>query len=284
MMDQRTCLITGPTSGIGRAAAFELAKLGHRLILVGRSEEKLDRTAVGIRNKTGNTEITAYRCDLSLMRDVRSAAEKIGRDHRRIDVLINNAGARILRHQLTDEGIELTLATNHLGHFVLNLSLAVLLRSSGDARVINVSSGAHYDGTRAIEDIKSAEDYDGKRQYAESKLANVLFTYALADRLKGERISATAVDPGCAATNFARNNGWAPWLKHRLYYLSKGQLRTPARGAETIVYLATSDEVAGLTGKYFRDKKEMRSSDISHSGAVRDALWASSVALGGIDL
>lgn len=282
-MDQRTCLVTGATSGIGEAAASDLAKLGHRLILVGRSEEKLKKTVGRIRDKTGSKEITAYRCDLSLLQEVRSAAGKIRRDYRRIDVLINNAGARILRHQLTEEEIELTLATNHLGHFVLTLSLRGLLQSSGDARVISVSSGAHYGGTRAIENIKSAEDYDGKRQYADSKLANVLFTYALADRLKGERVSALAVDPGCAATNFARNNGSWPWLKHRLSYLLRGRLRTPARAAETIVYLATSDGVAGITGKYFRDKKETRSSDISYEGAVREALWESSVALSGID-
>jgi NAD(P)-dependent dehydrogenase (short-subunit alcohol dehydrogenase family) len=283
-MGQRTCLITGPTSGIGQAAAFALAKLGHRLILVGRSEEKLRRTADRIRKKTGNAEVSAYRCDLSLMRDVRGAAERIRRDHRRIDALINNAGARILQHQLTDEGIELTMATNHLGHFILTLSMMGPLRSSGEARIINVSSGAHYGGTRAIENVKSAKDYDGKSQYADSKLANVLFTYALADRLKGGRVSALAVDPGCAATNFARNNGSWPWLKHRVSYLLRGQLRTPARAAETIVYLATSGDVAGATGKYFRDRREMRSSELSRSGAVRNALWALSVGLGGIDL
>ena len=282
-MDQRTCLITGATSGIGEAAASDLAKLGHRLILVGRNEEKLKKTVGRIRDRTGSKEITAYRCDLSLLQEVRSAAERIRRDYRRIDVLINNAGARILRHQLTEEGIELTLATNHLGHFVLTLSLRGLLQSSGDARVISVSSGAHYGGTRAIENIKSAEDYDGKRQYADSKLANVLFTYALADRIKDRQISVNALDPGCAATNFARNNGSWPWLKHRLSYLLRGQLRTPARAAETIVYLAASGDVAGVTGRYFRDKKETRSSDISYERAVQEALWESSVALSGID-
>ena len=189
MTDRRTCLVTGATSGIGRAAAFGLAALGHRLILVGRDECKLARTADAIRGRGGSAEIATYRCDLSLMRDVRSAAEKIAQDHRRIDVLINNAGARFLHHGLTQEGIELTLATNHLGHFVLTLSLAGLLPSSGEARIINVSSGAHYGGTGVLENIRSSAGYDGKRQYAESKLASVLFTYALAERLKGRGIS-----------------------------------------------------------------------------------------------
>jgi len=284
MTDRQTCLVTGATSGIGRAAAFGLAALGHRLILVGRDEVKLGRTADAIRSRCGSAEIATCRCDLSLMRDVRSAAERIARDHRRLDVLINNAGARFLRHQLTDEGIEMTLATNHLGHFVLTLSLAGLLTSPGGARIINVSSGAHYGGTGVLENIRSAQGYDGKRQYAESKLAGVLFTYALAERWKGQGIVVNALDPGCAATNFSRNNGTWSWLKHRLSYFLRGRLRTPAKGAETILYLATSDEVAGVTGRYFRDKKETKSSDISYARQVQGAVWASSVGLGGIDL
>jgi len=284
MMDQRTCLITGATSGIGRAAALELAKLGYKLILVGRSDKKLQRTVAEIGEKTGNTGIFPCRCDLSSLREVRGAAERIKRDHGRIDVLINNAGARILRHQLTEERIERTLATNHLGHFVLTLSLIGLLESSGEARVVNVSSGAHYGGAGVIDNIRSAKDYDGKKQYADSKLANVLFTYALADRLKERRIHVNAVDPGSVATHFARNNGWLPWLKHRLYYRLKGQLRTPAQGAETIVYLASSEDVRGKTGKYFRDGKENRSSVISYDRTVQEALWASSVELSGVDI
>jgi NAD(P)-dependent dehydrogenase (short-subunit alcohol dehydrogenase family) len=284
MTDQRTCLVTGATSGIGRAAAFGLAALGHRLILVGRDDGKLGRTAAAISGQGGPGEIATFRCDLSLMRDIRSAAEKIARDHRRIDVLINNAGARFLRHGLTDEGIELTLATNHLGHFVLILLLMAPLRNSGQARIISVSSDAHYGGTRAIDNVRSTQGYDGKRQYAESKLAGVLFTYALAERLKGQGIVVNTLDPGCAATNFSRNNGTWSWLKHRLSYFLRGQLRTAAKGAETIVYLADSNEAAGLSGRYFRDNAEMRSSDISYAGSAQKMLWALSVELGGVDI
>jgi NAD(P)-dependent dehydrogenase (short-subunit alcohol dehydrogenase family) len=284
MTDQRTCLVTGASSGIGRAAALGLTSMGHRLILVGRDEGKLGRTAAAILRRRRSAEVSTYRCDLSLMRDVRGAAERIRRDHRRIDALINNAGARFLRHGLTDEGIELTLATNHLGHFALTLLLMGPLRDSGRARIINVSSGAHYGGAGAIENVRSAQGYDGKRQYAASKLAGVLFAYALAERLKDEGIAANAVDPGCAATSFSRNNGAWSWLKHRLSYFLKGQLRTPARAAGTIIYLAASDDVAGLTGRYFRDKKEMRSSDLSYERAAREALWAASVNLSGIEL
>jgi retinol dehydrogenase 14 len=218
------------------------------------------------------------------MGDTRAAADRIRRDHDRIDVLINNAGARFLRHELTEEGIERTLATNYMGPFVLTLSLMASLRRSGRARIINVASGAHYGGHVPIENIRSSAAYDGKRQYAESKLAVVLFTVALAERLKDERIAVNALDPGAAASSFSRNNGTWSWLKHRLSYLLRGQLRTPAMAAETIVYLAEAEEVAGLTGRYFRDKRETTPSEISRSSGARDALWASSVALAGIDL
>jgi NAD(P)-dependent dehydrogenase (short-subunit alcohol dehydrogenase family) len=283
MEGQRTCLVTGATSGIGRAVASGLAALGHRLILVGRDENKLIRAAARLRDKHRLSGVSAYRCDLSLVREARSVADRIRREHPRIDVLVNNAGARFLKHGLTDEGIEMTLATNHLGHFVLTLSLRECLRVSGRARVINVSSGAHYGGTRAIDNVLSPDGYDGKRRYAESKLAGVLFAYALAERWRELGISANAVDPGPAATNFSRNNGTWSWLKHRLAYLLKGRLRTAARGAETIVYLATSDEVTGVTGRYFRDMKATRSSDLSYDAALREALWESSAALSGAD-
>jgi len=283
MEGQRTSLVTGATSGIGRAAAFSLAALGHRLILVGRDEKKLIRVAARMRDTCGLSGVAAYRCDLSLVREVRSVADRNRRVHPRIDVLVNNAGARFLEHGRTDERIELTLATNHLGHFVLTLSLRECLRASGRARVINVSSGAHYGGTRAIENILSPEGYDGKRQYADSKLAGVLFAYALAERWRGQGISANAVDPGPAATNFSRNNGTWSWLKHRLAYLLRGQIRTAARGAETIVYLATANDIAGVTGGYFRDMEAIGSSGLSYDAALREVLWTSSAALGGTD-
>lgn len=215
---------------------------------------------------------------------MRSLAARIKEDHHRIDILINNAGARFLRHQLTEEGIEMTLATNHLGHFVLTLSLIDALKSSGSARIINVSSGAHSAGIGAIENIISAKDDDGRKQYSNSKLANVLFTYALAGMLKDKKITVNAVDPGGVATNFARNNGLVHWLKHRLYYLKNGQLLTPTQGAETIVYLTSSGEVEGISGRYFQDKKEKRSSDISHVHEIQEKLWVTSVKLSGIDL
>lgn len=278
------CVITGATSGIGKAAAIALAARGFRTILIGRSEEKLARTATEIAKKSKNGNLRACVCDLSVLRDVRALASEIREADDRIDVLINNAGARFLRHQLTREGMELTLATNHLGHFVLTLSLIGVLERSEGARIINVASGAHRGGTGVIENVVSASGYDGRKQYAASKLANVLFTYALAERLAVRRISVNAVDPGGVATNFARNNGRVAWLRHRLAYLRSGSLRTPEEGADTIVYLAASGEAEGISGKYLLDRKEIKSSDLSYDRAIQNRLWAASVAWSGIDL
>ena len=277
-------LITGATSGIGKAAAFALAGRSGRMILVGRSAEKLDRTRAEIGKTSNNADIQTYVCDLSLIRDVRDLASEIRKANDRIDTLINNAGARFLRHGLTREGMELTLATNHLGHFVLTLSLMDELGRSDSARIINVASGAHFGGTGPIENIVSEKGYDGRRQYANSKLANVLFTYALAERLTRRRIAVNAVEPGGVATNFARNNGWLPWLRHRLAYLRSGSLLTPEQGAETIVYLAESGDAEGISGKYFRNRKEQKSSALSYDRAIREKLWAASVTWSGIDL
>lgn len=283
-MNQNVCLITGATSGIGKAAALALARKNYHMILVGRNEEKADRVCTEIKRKSRNQNVDYDICDLSLLQEVRALAERLKRDYGRLDILINNAGARFLRHQLTPEGIEMTLATNHLSHFVLTLSLIDALKRSESARIVNVSSSVHFAGIGVIENIPSAKDYDGRKQYSNSKLANILFTYALADKLKGSGITINAVDPGMVATNFARNNGLAYWLKHRMYYLQKRQLLTPAQGSATIVYLSSSDDVVGVTGKYFEDKKEKRSSDISYNKAIQESLWASSAGLSRTDL
>jgi NAD(P)-dependent dehydrogenase (short-subunit alcohol dehydrogenase family) len=283
-MNQHTCVITGATSGIGKAAVLALAKQDWRLILIGRNVERTARVCAEIKRKAQNGHVHGYVCDLSVLWDVRQLAARIKDEHNQIDVLINNAGARFLRHQLTKEGVEMTLATNHLGHYILTLSLIEALKNSKGARIINVSSGAHYAGTGVIENILSAKDYDGRKQYANSKLANVLFTYALAEKLKGRGIGVNAVDPGGVATDFARNNGWVPWLRHRISLLRSRQYRTPAQGAETIVRLALSEDLAGVTGKYFKDRKEQGSSELSYDLAVQDRLWALSAELGGIDL
>jgi len=282
-VNDKTCLVTGATSGIGRATALALSTMGYGVILLGRNDDKLKKTGRHLKLKSGNDRIGACPCDLSEMAQVRAAVVRLKRDYDKIDILINNAGARFLRHALTTEGLEMTLATNHLGHFVLTLGLIEVLKRSAGPRIINVSSGVHFAGG-VIENILSAKDYDGRQQYANSKLANVLFTYALAERVGGTGITVNAVGPGGVATNFARNNGWAHWLKHRMYYLSKRQLLTPAQGAEPLVFLASSEDVGGVTGKYFVGKTATMTSRLSYDTEAQERLWAESVAWGGIDL
>jgi NAD(P)-dependent dehydrogenase (short-subunit alcohol dehydrogenase family) len=275
--ENKICLITGATSGIGKAAALKLAELGASLILIGRSANKGKIVCDQIKKETNNNKIKFYKLDLSLMKEVRESAKKIKSDYDHLDILVNNAGARFLDHFVTKEGIEETLAVNHLSHFLLtNLLVDELKKSSSTARIINIASGVHFSGDGVVENITVPKEYDGRKQYANSKLANVLFTYELAERLKNVNITVNAVDPGGAATNFARNNGLVNWLKHRIYYLAKGELLTPEQGSETIIYLATSPDVEGTTGKYFSDKKEIESSSISYDLNVSQKLWEAS--------
>jgi NAD(P)-dependent dehydrogenase (short-subunit alcohol dehydrogenase family) len=274
--ENKICLITGATSGIGKAAALKLAELGASLILIGRNPDRGKIICDQIKKETNNKEIKFYKLDLSLMKEVSESAKKIKSDYEHIDILINNAGARFLDHVVSKEGIEQTLAVNHLSHFLLTNLLINKLKKSASARIINISSGVHFSGDGIIENITNPNGYDGRKQYANSKLANVFFTYELADRLKNVNITVNAIDPGGVATNFARNNGLITWLKHRIYYLMKGTLLTPEQGSETIIYLATSPDVERMTGRYFKDKKEIKSSSISYDLNMAKKLWEAS--------
>jgi len=283
-MKKKVCLITGATSGIGKAASFELAKQGHEVLLLGRNQDKLLRTSEHIRSMVENARIESFCCDLSMMSDVKSTAEVIKQAVDHIDVLIDNAGGKYLDHEVTSEGIERTLATNHIGHFVLTLNLIDLLKKAEQGRIVIVSSGAHYSSTGIINNVLAPESYDGRKQYSDSKLANVLFAYALADRLSQTSITVNAIDPGGVATNFARNNGFVCWAKHWAYHLYKRELQTPERAAIAVVFLAVSAEVSGLSGRYFLRSVERESSKVSYDLEAQARLWKNSVALSGIDL
>ncbi len=272
-MKNKIALITGATSGIGKATAFELAKKNFDLILIGRNEEKCNAVTKQIKSRFADSVVKYYVTDISLMKEVKELCVNLKNDFEKIDVLINNAGARFLQHQLTKEGIELTLATNHLGHFVLTNELIPLMKNSDDARIIIISSASHGGGNGLIENVTKPSEYDGRLQYSNSKLANVLFTYELADRLKNNHIKVFAVDPGGVATNFARNNGLKFWIKHLAYYILKRELITPKQAAQTIVYLSTSIDLMDKTGKYYFDMKERNSSQLSYDKSLQKKLW-----------
>lgn len=269
----KICVITGATSGIGKATAFKFAELGFSLILLSRNIKKGKIVVEHIKKKTNNEKIEFYKVDLSLMNEVKEVSEKIKLHYDQIDILINNAGARFLNHFITQEGLEQTLALNHLSHFLLTNLLIDKLKCSKSARIINISSHAHYSANKIIENITVRGEYDGRVQYVNSKLANILFTYELAEKFIKTNITVNAIDPGGVATNFARNNGLISWLKHRFYYLINGKLLTPQQASETIIYLATSPDVDGISGKYFKDKKEIKSSSISYDQNMAKKLW-----------
>lgn len=282
-MTNKICLITGATSGIGKATALQLSKLGASLILLSRNEIRGEKICNKIRRANYNAQVKFYKVDISSMMQVRNVSERIKTDFDRIDVLINNAGARFDKYFKNDQGIELTFATNHLGHFLLTLALIELLKKSVQGRIINISSPAHARVTKDFDDITSPEKYERRLAYGRSKLANLYFTYELSDRLKNTYITVNAVDPGGVATNFSRNNGLYAWMKHYLSYILQLKLISPQKAAETIVYLASSGEVSGITGKYFFEKKQISSSPASYDREAALKLWQMSLKLAGID-
>ncbi len=282
-MKNKICLITGATSGIGKAAALKLAELGVSLIILSRNEKNGEKICEQIGKISSNAQVRFYKVDISSMKEVRRVLERIKTDFDHIDVLINNAGARFDQYFKNDEGIELTFATNHLGHFLLTLSLIELLKKSTQGRIINVSSPAHSRGTEELDDVVTPLNYDRRLAYGRSKLANLYFTYELSSRLKNTNITVNAVDPGGVATNFSRNNGLFAWMKHYLSYILQLKLISPQKAAETIVFLASSGEVSRITGKYFFEKKEINSSPASYSKDAALKLWQLSLKLTGID-
>ncbi|MCU0332157.1 MAG: SDR family oxidoreductase [Ignavibacteriaceae bacterium] len=280
-MKNKLCLITGATSGIGRATALKLADLGASLLLLSRNEKMGEKICDQIKKGNSNAQTKFYKVDISSMKEVSNVSEKIKADFDHIDVLINNAGARFDQYFKNDEGIELTFATNHLGHFLLTLSLIEMLKKAPQGRIINISSPAHSRGTLEFDDIVAPANYDRRLAYGRSKLANLYFTYELSSRLKNYKITVNAVDPGGVATNFSRNNGIYAWLKHYLSYILQLKLISPQKAAETIVYLASSEDVSKTTGKYFYEKKEINSSPASYSKEAALKLWQISSKLTG---
>jgi NAD(P)-dependent dehydrogenase (short-subunit alcohol dehydrogenase family) len=272
-MQNKICLITGATSGIGRAATIALAEMGISLILVGRNESRAQAVLRQIRERIGNSNVEFIRADLSSQSEIRDLAKNVAGRYEKIDILVNNAGARFSGYQESVDGIELTFATNHLGAFLLTSLLLEPLKKSAGARIITVSSGAHHGASNEFKTNWQPGSYDRKVAYGQSKLANVMITYELARRLAGTRVTANAVDPGDVATNLGRNNGLLAWVRHLAYYARKGELLSPKQGADTIVYLASSPEVEGVTGKLFFKRKPVRSSEASYDEEAARDLW-----------
>jgi NAD(P)-dependent dehydrogenase (short-subunit alcohol dehydrogenase family) len=279
MMQGKTVVITGATSGIGEIAALELAGMGARIVAVARSKARGEATLARLNEKAPGLAHKVHYGDLSLLADMKRVAAEIAASEPRIDVLINNAGAMFAKRQLTPDGFELTFALDHLSYFVMTAGLRERLLASGPARIVNTSSDAHKAARFDIDDLQTAK-YTGIQAYARAKLENILFTRELARRLKGTGVTANALHPGVVATRFGDESGG---IVGSLLGLVKHFAISPEKGAETIVYLASSPDVAGVSGEYFYKRKPAVPSRAARDDRLAAELWQKSVELTGVD-
>jgi len=272
----RVWIVTGANSGIGKATALGLARLGGTLVLACRHRERGEAAREEITRATGNDKMSVMIVDMGNQASIRSFAEEFGRTHDRLDALVNNAGVFRRRRNVTVDGLEETFAVNYLGGFLLTHLLLDLLKASAPSRVVNVSSSAHRGGRIRFDDLQGEGGYRGFRAYGQSKLAQVLFTYELARRLDGTGVTVNACHPGIVRTNFGRDD-W-PWAVH----LVRPFFKSPEKGAETPICLATSPEVADVTGKYFVNNKPRGSSRLSRDPQLARRLYDVSLGIVGL--
>jgi retinol dehydrogenase-14 len=269
-MGGKTVLITGGTSGIGKASAVALAAMGANVVIVGRNPDRGEAALRDIKAQSHSDSVELMLADLSVQDEVRRMADEFLRRHDRLDVLANNAGLVQSRRTETADGMETTLATNHLAPFLLTNLLLHRLKESVPSRVITVSSEAERMGNIDFDDIQSRQKYRGFPVYGMTKLANIMFTNELAERLKGTSVTANCLHPGAVGTNFGKNNAGPMALFFRL---AKPFMRTPERGADTLIWLASSADVDGVSGKYFSDRKEIEAKEIAYDPSARRRLW-----------
>jgi NAD(P)-dependent dehydrogenase (short-subunit alcohol dehydrogenase family) len=272
-MEGKVCVVTGATAGIGRETAFALARMGATVVIVARDAAKSARTVDEIEAAVANARVDVVLADFASLAAVRAAAAEIGRRYGALHVLVNNAGLANKLRTLSADGLELTLAVNHLAPFLLTRELMPLLRAGAPSRIVTVASAAEAHGPIDFDDLQSEKHYRGYLAYGKTKLANVMFTYELAARLAGSGVTANCLHPGAVATDLLRK---LPWL---LYALISPFLLTPEQGAATPVYLASSPQVEGVSGGYYVKCNAARSSPRSYDAIARTRLWEVSEAM-----
>jgi NAD(P)-dependent dehydrogenase (short-subunit alcohol dehydrogenase family) len=279
----KVCMVTGATSGLGAVTARELARLGAAVVIVGRSPERCGMALDHIREQIASPSVDYLVADLSSQQAIRELAAQFRSKYDRLDVLVNNAGAVFARRQESIDGIESTLAVNHLAYFLLTNLLLDVLKRSAPARIVNVSSVAHEKAELDFEDLQSRHGYRPFRAYARSKLANLLFTYELDRRLAGTSVTVNAVHPGLVRTGLGSRNGWLSRLGTALVHLRYRRFSVdPDDGARTIVFLAASPQVEGVSGKYFADLQPVLSSERSRDLDAGGTLWNVSAQMTGL--
>jgi len=269
-MNGKVCLVTGATDGIGKVSARVLAELGAKVIIVGRNPEKSAFVLAELRSISGNKNIDLLMADLAVMQEVRDLAEQVISRYDRLDVLLNNAGGYFTKHKITSDGLEMTFALNHMSYFLLTNKLMELLKYSAPARIVNVSSDAHYGVDMEFENLNGEQEYKAWKAYQKSKLANVLFTYELLKKVPGN-ITVNCLHPGFVATNFGHNNGgfFGPVLK----IAQRISAIDPEEGAKTSIFLCSAPEVKGVSGKYFYKCQPKTSSRESRNMDTGKRLW-----------
>ncbi len=275
-MQGKICLITGGTNGIGKVTAQELARMGTTVVIVGRDAAKTNQVVQEIRAVTGNQNVDSLLADLSSQQQIRRLASEFRSKYSRLDILLNNAGGVFMERKLSVDGIEMTFAVNHLAYFLLTNLLLDTIKASAPARIINVSSNAHSRAKIEFDNLQGEKSYSSAA-YGNSKLANILFTIELARRLEGTGVTVNALHPGFVSTGFGKNNDG-------LLFKIIGAIvpliaRSPEKGAETSIYLASSPEVQNVTGKYFVDSKVATAAPQASDMVVAGKLWDVSAAM-----
>jgi len=280
LMAGKVVLITGGTGGIGRATAIGLATLGARVGITGRDLRRAEQAAVDIRAASGNPAVVAFAADMTSQAEVRRLAVAVLDAYPRLDVLVNNVGGFWAHRHPTADGLERTFALNYLAPFLLTNLLLDRLKASAPARVVTVASGAQAMGRIAFDDLQGACNYSGQRAYNQSKLATVMFTNELARRLAGTGVTATCLHPGVVRTNFGAEDQARFFAVISRVVLPL--LKTPAQGAQTPIYLASSPDVDGVTGQFFANRTPKTANTVAYDTAMTARLWQASAALVGL--
>ena len=272
-MQNKTILVTGSTDGIGKQIALELAQLGATVLLHGRSPQRGQQALADIRAALGagaRPKLDFFLADLASQRQVRQLAAEVQARYDRLDVLVNNAGVFARQRELTEDGLELTFAVNHLAPFLLTNLLLERLKKSAPARIVTVSSTLHQRALVDFNNLQGEQFYDGSQAYSLSKLGNVLFTVELAERLRGSGVTANCLHPGAIGTKLLRASVGGMWGE------------SVAAGAATPVYLATAPEVAETSGFYYDKKRSAKTSPLAQDAELRKKFWEVSAALTGL--
>ncbi len=270
-MQGKVCLVTGSSSGIGKVTARELAWMGATVVMVCRNRAKGEAVQAEIKETSGNARVDLIVADLSELSQVRRAASEFKQRYTQLHVLVNNAGGIHAERKVTPDRLEYTFATNYLAPFLLTELVLDVLKASAPARIVNVSSSGHTSGKIDFTDLQGEQHYSFAKAYGQSKLAQIFFTYELADQLKGTGVTVNALHPGIVASNFNGGLKGIPHFIGAFIYTFVGI--NVEKGAQTTLYLATSPEVESVSGMYFSDCKQTPSSRLSYDVTIRQRLW-----------